>query len=53
MIVARAYGVFQRRRVVLVSGKELAELMIDHGVGVTPFATYDIKKLDQDYFMDE
>lgn len=40
-------------RIVLVSGKELAELMIDHGVGVTSYVTYEIKKLDQDYFLDE
>ncbi len=40
-------------RIVLVSGKELAELMIDHGVGVIPLVTYTIKKLDQDYFLDD
>ena len=40
-------------RIVLVSGYELAEMMIDYGVGVTPSATYEVKKLDQDYFLDE
>ncbi|WP_018130346.1 restriction endonuclease [Effusibacillus pohliae] len=40
-------------KVVLVDGNELAQLMIDHGVGVTPLVTYEIKKIDQDYFMDE
>lgn len=40
-------------RIVLVSGTELSELMIDHGIGVTPFETYEIKKMDYDYFLDD
>ncbi len=40
-------------RIVLVAGKELAELMIDHGVGVATFVTYDIKKLDQEFFAED
>lgn len=40
-------------KVVLVDGNDLAQLMIDHGVGVTPLVTLEIKKMDQDYFMDE
>lgn len=37
-------------RVVLLDGRQIARLMIDHGVGVTPFATYVIKRIDSDYF---
>ncbi len=37
-------------RVVLIDGNRLAELMIDHGVGVSVVANYDLKKLDTDYF---
>lgn len=37
-------------RVVLIDGERLAELMIDHGVGVTDFKPYIVKKLDSDYF---
>ena len=31
----------------------LADLMIKHGVGVTPAQTYVIPKVDQDYFVEE
>lgn len=40
-------------RIVLIDGQELARLMIDFGIGVTPTATYDIKSLDSDYFEEE
>lgn len=37
-------------RVVLIDGKRLANLMIDHNVGVSEKTTYEIKSLDSDYF---
>ncbi len=37
-------------RIVLIDGEQLAEFMIDHGVGVTVHQTYTVKKLDSDYF---
>ena len=37
----------------LVDGNELAQLMIRHGVGVVTEYTYEIKKLDENYFADE
>lgn len=37
-------------RVVLIDGEQLAELMIDHGVGVADHRAYVVKKLDTDYF---
>src|SRR5258706_11401371 len=37
-------------RIVLIDGEQLAEFMIDHGVGVTDYKTYTVKKLDGDYF---
>ncbi len=37
-------------KVVLIDGETLASLMIDHGVGVTPEASYEIKRVDSDYF---
>lgn len=37
-------------RVVLIDGRQLAELMIDFGIGVTPTAVYEIKRIDTDYF---
>jgi restriction system protein len=40
-------------RVVLVDGGELADLMIDYGVGVTVRDTFAVYRLDADYFHDE
>ena len=37
----------------LVDGPELARLMIAHGVGVVTEYTYEIKKLDENYFADD
>ncbi len=36
----------------LIDGKELAELMISNGVGVVTEITYEVKKLDANYFSD-
>ena len=38
------------QRIVLIDGKQLAELMIEHDVGVTVAKTYQLKKMDQDFF---
>jgi restriction system protein len=38
------------QKVVLIHGVQLAELMMDFGVGVTTANTYTVKKLDLDYF---
>jgi restriction system protein len=37
----------------LVDGDELAHLMIRHGVGVVTEYTYEIKKLDENYFAED
>lgn len=37
-------------RVILVDGRELAELMIDHGVGVAVEHRFETKRIDSDYF---
>lgn len=37
-------------RVVLIDGQKLANLMIDHGIGVSTRMNYEIKQLDTDYF---
>ncbi len=37
-------------RIVLVDGKQLAEYMIDHNLGVTTVATYALKRIDRDFF---
>ncbi len=38
------------KRVILIDGIELARLMIRHNVGVRVKDTYEIKKIDEDYF---
>jgi restriction system protein len=38
------------KRIVLVDGAELSRLMTQHGVGVRTRTTYEIKKVDEDYF---
>ena len=37
-------------KVILVDGTQLAQLMIDHDVGVSKTKTYEIKRVDSDYF---
>src|SRR5205814_2997684 len=37
-------------KIVLIDGEQLAQLMIDHGVGVTNHKSYVVKRLDSDYF---
>jgi restriction system protein len=47
---AREYVVHLDSKIVLIDGKQLAELMIDYKVGVSSVATYELKKIDTDYF---
>jgi restriction system protein len=37
-------------KVVLIDGQRLAQLMSDHNLGVSTTATYELKKVDSDYF---
>jgi restriction system protein len=39
--------------IVLIDGVQLADYMIEFGVGVTDVETIKIKKLDEDYFAEE
>jgi restriction system protein len=38
-------------KIILIDGERLAELMVEYNVGVDPVATYEIKKIDSDYFL--
>ncbi|MFM8331538.1 MAG: restriction endonuclease [Candidatus Methylumidiphilus sp.] len=38
------------RKIILLDGETLANLMIDYNVGVSPVASYEIKRVDLDYF---
>ncbi len=41
------------RKIVLIDGRQLAQLMIDHDIGVTTARNYIVKRLDSDYFVEE
>jgi restriction system protein len=41
------------KRIVLIDGSLLAALMFDHNVGATRVATYDVKRVDLDFFSEE
>lgn len=40
-------------KVVLMEGEQLAQLMMDYDIGVTKIDTYEIKRIDSDYFIEE
>lgn len=50
---AQDYVTRIEKRIVLIDGETLAQLMIDYGVGVADVATYRVKRVDADYFGDE
>ena len=39
-------------KIVLIDGQQLAEYMIDHNIGVSTVNTYEIKRVDSDYFIE-
>lgn len=40
-------------KIVLIDGETLAKYMIDHNVGVSRLRSYDVKRIDSDYFSEE
>lgn len=40
-------------KIVLIDGGMLAQLMIDYSIGVNTIATYELKRIDNDYFTEE
>lgn len=50
---AREYVSGIESKIVLIDGDDLAELMIDFDVGVSTVASYNVKKIDMDYFTEE
>ncbi len=50
---AKEYVSQIEKKIVLIDGKQLAELMFDYGLGVSAVETYQIKKIDQDFFEEE
>jgi restriction system protein len=47
---AKHYAEAIENRVILIDGERLANLMIDFNVGISPHRSYEIKRIDSDYF---
>ncbi len=47
---ARQYVSQIEKRIVLVTGQQLANLMFEHNIGVSSVASYEVKKVDTDFF---
>ncbi|NDV62893.1 restriction endonuclease [Puniceicoccales bacterium CK1056] len=41
-----------QQKVILINGQRLADLMIEHNIGVSTIRTVELKRLDSDYFED-
>lgn len=50
---ARRYAESLQTTIVLIDGPQLADLMIDYGVGVTEVSTVRLVRVDEDYFGEE
>lgn len=50
---ARDFAERIAKRIILIDGEELARLLIQHNVGVRLSNTFEIKKIDEDYFVGE
>jgi restriction system protein len=50
---ARDFVKHLAQRVILIDGRELADLMIEHGVGVREYRKVEFKRLDEDFFAEE
>jgi len=44
------YGPKNETKIVLIDGRQLAQLMIDYDLGVTSVSSYEVKRIDSDYF---
>jgi restriction system protein len=50
---ARDYASKIDSKIILIDGEQLAQLMIDFGVGTAVVSTYELRRVDADYFIDE
>lgn len=49
---ATKYASLIETKIILIDGARLADLMSEHNVGVATVASYDVKRIDSDYFED-
>mgnify|MGYP000983046036 CR=1 FL=1 len=52
-LAAEEYVRLIESKIVLIDGATLAQLMIDFNIGVAPIASYELKRIDSDYFTEE
>ena len=50
---AKDYVASSNYKVMLIDGERLANLMIEHDLGVSVAATYQLKRIDSDFFTEE
>ena len=50
---AKDYALSSQYKVVLIGGERLADLMIERDLGVSVAATYQLKRIDSDFFSEE
>jgi len=50
---AREYISRIETKIVLIDGEQLTQYMIDYNLGVTPLTSYEVKRLDSDFFTEE
>ncbi|MEK6765066.1 MAG: restriction endonuclease [Planctomycetota bacterium] len=50
---AQEYASLIESKIVLIDGEQLSSYMIDLDIGVSKVASYDIKRIDSDYFAEE
>lgn len=50
---ARQYVSRIEKKIVLIDGSQLAGLMFDFGIGVNAISTYEVKRVDTDFFSEE
>lgn len=50
---AVAYARSIEPRIILINGEQLAAFMFEHDVGVSPSVTYEVKRIDTDFFEED
>ena len=50
---AKRFAERSSKRIILINGHQLAQLMIEHDVGVSTVKTYEVKRVDSDYFIQD
>jgi restriction system protein len=50
---AKDFAERSSKRIILINGNQLAQLMIEHNIGVSTVETYEIKRVDSDYFIED